>query len=208
MKKLTVEKIPDIIADIKKLEALFGPLTWNAIDQCPWQAEFPNRPQTRFQMAHSEHFIYLHFDVQEEFVKGQYIRPNENVWEDSCVEFFLSLDQKETYYNFEFNVLATGLIGYGPAIKSERNRLSDEQVDSVDACVQLVKKDGVKQWESYLLIPKKIFGEVSFSGKTYHANFYKCGDGLPEPHFMAWNNIDNATPNFHLPEFFGELFFV
>lgn len=208
MKKLTVEKITDTIADFNKLEAVFAQLPWNAIDQCPWESEFPNRPQTRFQMAHSEHFIYLHFEVEEEFVKGQYMRPNENVWEDSCVEFFLSLDQKETYYNFEFNVLATGLIGYGPAVKSERNRLSNEQVDSVDACVQLVKKDGVKKWESYLLIPKRIFGEVSFSGKTYHANFYKCGDGLPDPHFMAWNNIDNATPNFHLPQFFGEVSFA
>ncbi|WP_164108221.1 MULTISPECIES: carbohydrate-binding family 9-like protein [Sphingobacterium] len=208
MKKLTVEKITDIGEDFKKLEAAFEKLTWNAIDQCPWESEFPYRPEAEFQMAHAEKYIYIHYKVKEEFVKGQYIRPNENVWEDSCVEFFLSLDQKQTYYNFEFNVLATGLIGYGPAEKSQRNRLDDVVVETVDARVQVVKKGGAKVWENYLVIPKDIFGEIPYSGKTYHANFYKCGDGLPDPHFMAWNNIANATPNFHLPEFFGELFFV
>lgn len=208
MKKLTVEKIADVAGDFKALEDEFGKLSWNAIDQCPWETEFPYRPEVGFQMAHSTDHVYLHFRVSEEFVKGQYIRPNESVWEDSCVEFFLSLDQKKTYYNFEYNVLATGLIGYGSAVKSERERLHDAVVESVDACVHVVKKEGVKVWESYLLIPKSIFGDIPFSGKTYHANFYKCGDGLPNPHFVAWNSISNATPNFHLPEFFGEVFFV
>lgn len=208
MKKLNVEKIKNVIADFKMLECAFEKLSWNAIDQCPWVNEFPYCPESAFQMAHSDDFIYLHYKVSEEFVKGEFIRPNENVWEDSCVEFFLSLDQKNTYYNFEFNVLAAGLIGYGSAIKSERKRLSDADIESVDACVQVVKKAGAKVWESYLIIPKRLLGDIPYSGKTYHANFYKCGDGLPNPHFMAWNAIDNESPNFHLPEFFGEIFFV
>ncbi|TDQ77368.1 carbohydrate-binding family 9-like protein [Sphingobacterium yanglingense] len=208
MKRLTVEKIADITDDIKELDRAFSTLSWNAIDQCPWESEFPYRPEVRFQMAHSEGYIYLRYEVKEEFVKGQYIRPNENVWEDSCVEFFFSLDGKKTYYNFEFNVLATGLIGYGPADKAQRNRLPKEVVERIDARTQVVKKSGVKSWEIYLIIPKDIFGDVGYAARTFHANFYKCGDGLPNPHFMSWNAIQNATPNFHLPEFFGEVFFV
>lgn len=208
MKKLIVEKIANVTCDFKVLENVFEKLSWDTIDQCPWESEFPYRPEVLFQMAHSDDYIYLHYKVSEEFVKAQYVCPNDNVWEDSCVEFFLSLDQKKTYYNFEFNVLATGLVGYGPAIKSERKRWSDTAVESIEACIQVVKKEGKKVWESYLLIPKRSFGNSSFSGKTYHANFYKCGDGLPNPHFVAWNAIHHATPNFHLPEFFGELFFV
>lgn len=208
MNKLVVEKIADIGDSLGAIESAFERLSWNAIDQCPWKAEFPYCPEVRFQIAHSENYLYLHYEVKEEFVKGQFIRPNENVWEDSCIEFFLSLDQKQTYYNFEFNVLATGLIGYGSADKSQRKRLSNKEVESVDAYVQVSKKEGQKTWQSYLIIPKKMFGEISFSEKTYHANFYKCGDGLPNPHFLAWNTITNSTPNFHLPEFFGEISFV
>lgn len=207
MNKLTVEKITDLDNDFKALEETFATLSWNVIAECSWQSMYPYCPEVRFQIAHSDKFIYLHYAVTEEFVKGQYIRPNENVWEDSCVEFFVSFDQKQTYYNFEFNVLATGLIGYGPTDKSLRKRLDIESVESVDACTKIVKRKGEKRWEIFLQIPKQIFGNISYSGKTYHANFYKCGDGLPRPHFVSWSAIKNDKPNFHLPEFFGEITF-
>lgn len=208
MNKLTVEKIADLDDNFNELENIFSQLHWNAIDQCPWESLYPYCPKVRFQIAHSEQYIYLHYQVDEEFVKGQYVRANENVWEDSCVEFFISFDQKRTYYNFEFNVLATGLIGYGPTDKSQRTRLDEDVVESVDACTRIIKQRGRKNWEIYLQIPKIIFGNRPYSGMTYHANFYKCGDGLPTPHFISWNAIQSEKPNFHLPEFFGEIYFV
>ena len=61
-----------------------------------------------------------------------------------------------------------------------------------------------------MAIPLSIFIHHSFSslsGKEGRVNFYKCGDQLPVPHFVAWNNIQSAEPNFHLPEFFGEIYF-
>ena len=39
------------------------------------------------------------------------------------------------------------------------------------------------------------------------ANFYKCGDRLKQQHYLSWNPIDLPRPNFHCPEFFGELTF-
>lgn len=36
-------------------------------------------------------------------------------------------------------------------------------------------------------------------------NFYKCGDLTAEPHYLSWSPIAFERPNFHLPEFFGEL---
>lgn len=26
-----------------------------------------------------------------------------------------------------------------------------------------------------------------------------------QPHYIAWNAVDHPTPNFHLPQYFGEL---
>ena len=180
---------------------------WHAIDQSPWLADYPYEPKATFQIAYTATHIVIHYDIQEEFVKAQYIRPNENVWEDSCVEFFLSLDGKQHYYNFEFNVLGTGLIGYGPAVKSLRSRLTAEQIEQVDVLTQVRKIGGIKQWNSILFIPIALFDGVSLAGNTFHGNFYKCGDGLPNPHFVAWNNIDLPSPSFHQPSFFGELRF-
>jgi hypothetical protein len=209
MNTLQVHKIHIPSINLESLRFALSDLAWHKIGNAPWTDEFPYKPEVQFQIAYDSDHIFLHYKVQEEFVKATYIRANENVWEDSCVEFFISFDNQQTYYNFEFNVLGTGLIGYGPAVKSERQRLSAAQIDAIDAYVQLKKINGKKVWEIALVIPKSTFGDaIEFEGKTFHANFYKCGDGLPQPHFMAWNNIDLPNPNFHRPDFFGEINFI
>ncbi|VTP98522.1 carbohydrate-binding family 9-like protein [Sphingobacterium daejeonense] len=211
MKRLTVKKLDftGIELDYSNLANELNDLDWNAIDEAPWKEEFPYTPQAKFQIAYDQNGIYLHYDIDEEFVKGEFIRPNENIWEDSCVEFFVSFDGRKTYYNLEFNVLGTGLIGYGTAEKSSRNRLSAEEILTVDAISQIKTVNGRKNWKQILIIPFALFGLTiaDIEGKTLAANFYKCGDGLPNPHFLSWNTIENSKPNFHLPEFFGEIIF-
>ncbi len=208
-KSLIVDKIQSLSSydTYATIAQALKTVQWHAIDQSPWLTEYPYEPQAKFQIAYTTTHIVLHYDIQEEYVKAQYIRPNENVWEDSCVEFFLSLDGKENYYNFEFNVLGTGLIGYGPAVKSLRSRLSADEIEQVDVLTQIRKIGGKKQWSAILFIPVALFGGVSLEGNTFHGNFYKCGDGLPKPHFIAWSNIDLPSPSFHQPSFFGELKF-
>ncbi|NGM61637.1 hypothetical protein G5B30_06870 [Sphingobacterium sp. SGG-5] len=206
---LTVSKIEDknISWANDQFDTLFISSQWHAVDNSPWQEAFPYKPDVRFQIVHSEDTIYIRYEVEEEYVKAQYIRPNESVYEDSCVEFFISLDNKHTYYNFEFNVLGTGLIGYGPAVKADRLRLDPAVVEQVNTFSQVFNSEGKKRWRLVLGIPKRIFNQEVNSGRKAYANFYKCGDKLPQPHFLAWNDIENPTPNFHLPQFFGELSF-
>ena len=35
--------------------------------------------------------------------------------------------------------------------------------------------------------------------------FYKCGDKTAHPHFLSWNPVGTPAPDFHRPDFFGEL---
>jgi hypothetical protein len=46
-------------------------------------------------------------------------------------------------------------------------------------------------------MPEKIMG-----------NFYKCADETISPHYLSWNPIDAPAPDFHRPEFFGEIHFL
>ncbi|WP_313368138.1 carbohydrate-binding family 9-like protein [Sphingobacterium mizutaii] len=211
MKELEVKKIDLTGVELtyaSLANSLFG-LEWNQIDQAPWQTQFPINPEVKFQVAYDQESIYIHYDVHEEYIKAQYIRPNENIWEDSCVEFFISFDDRKTYYNLEFNVLGAGLIGYGTSDKANRNRLTSEEILSVSSFTQVKNLQGKKSWNIILAIPISLFGKTvdDLRGKTVQANFYKCGDNLPNPHFVAWNPIDVPNPNFHLPEFFGEIKF-
>ena len=185
-------------------------LDWHAIDQVNWPESYPYKPTVAFQIAYNADGIALHFAVEEDFVKAQYVRPNEPVFEDSCVEFFVSFDQKKTYYNIEFNVLGTGIIGYGPADKKQRNRLTAQQIEQVSTASSVTQVAGKKKWNIVMLIPYAVFQleGIDLAGRQAHANFYKCGDKLPVPHFVSWKAIDFPKPSFHQPDFFGEIRFV
>lgn len=208
MKKIKVNTIDLPTVNLDYLKTAFIRQNWHDINQSPWADIFPYKPIVKFQIAYDKSHIYLHYHVLEDEIKAVYSKANENVWEDSCVEFFISLDDKKSYYNFEFNVLGTGLIGYGPAVKSERKRFSEKQIETVQTYTQISKVDNIKQWEIYLIVPLDLLEVDHLNGKTLHANFYKCGDKLSKPHFLTWNLIEFHKPNFHLPEFFGELNFA
>ena len=43
--------------------------------------------------------------------------------------------------------------------------------------------------------------------KDSKANFYKCGDNMPQKHYLSWHPIEIEKPNFHRPDHFGTLYF-
>lgn len=215
MKNLTVyyQDLPVGDKSYYSLRESFQDLAIHPINEAVWEDTYPNRPQVGFQVFYSSDALYIHFLVKEDFIKAQYVRPNEAVWEDSCVEFFVSFDDRQTYYNIEMNPFGTGLVGYGTSDKETRSRLSDARIQQINMYTEVKSVEGKKEWKAILEIPYSTFEEQTalsagtLKGKTLHANFYKCGDGLPAPHFVTWNRIEFPTPNFHLPEFFGEVTF-
>jgi hypothetical protein len=70
---------------------------------------------------------------------------------------------------------------------------------------------GDLQWTITLAIPLETFFHHktgSLKGKSFRANFYKCGDKLSNPHFVTWNPVGTEKPDYHRPEHFGILKFV
>ena len=53
--------------------------------------------------------------------------------------------------------------------------------------------------------PKGLWNLKLVPGGVLYANFYKCGDDTPQPHFISWSPIDLPKPDFHAPQFFGVL---
>jgi hypothetical protein len=144
-------------------------------------------------------------------VQAAFGRTNEPVYQDSCVEFFISFDEGATYYNFEFNCIGTVLAGYGRG-RTDRQWLSGDVLDTINTQSTVLRKgkDRMPQWELTVVLPLKVFtfqNIDSLQGQQARANFYKCGDHLPVPHFLAWSNIESDSPDFHLPQFFGTLLF-
>ncbi|MFD2599686.1 carbohydrate-binding family 9-like protein [Sphingobacterium corticis] len=199
----------DQFIDYSTASIMFDRVAPQSLAHANWSEEYPYRPSVSFRMLHGTSHFFLQFDVEEEFLRAQATKHNEAVWKDSCVECFLSFDNRETYYNIEFNILGTGLIGYGSADRKARKRLDIGQVERIATFSQITNVGNNKRWQMILIIPKDIFGSnenLLSRGKVF-ANFYKCGDELPQPHFISWKPIDSPSPNFHQPEFFGEIHF-
>ena len=158
--------------------------------------------------------FFLKFYVVENEVKASYYKPDDPVYKDSCVEFFISFDGDEEYYNLEFNAIGTCKLNFGKN-RNQRLRISDELIKTIRflATIQnntINNSQGIK-WELTLMIPIAVFSKhiiKSLSQKKCSGNFYKCGDDLPVPHFLCWNNIQSAEPDFHLRKYFGEILFL
>ena len=215
MKELLIKLIVASAVDASAVPALMDAqhIEWNAIDCVNWK-EYPYQPIVKFRAAHTGEAILLHYQVTEASVRAVALADDGRVWEDACVEFFLSPEGNDFYYNFECNC-ATKLLLHGGPAGGERPTASEEVLKSVKRWSSLgtepfEERVGECTWEVALVIPASaIFRHEieTFNGKTMRANFYKCGDKLQTPHFLSWAPIELPQPKFHCPEFFGELMF-
>ena len=73
--------------------------------------------------------------------------------------------------------------------------------------VAFTEKLGVYSWELVVAIPFRLMGlDPDNLPEKIMGNFYKCADDTEFPHFVSWSPIDLPSPNFHCPEFFGEIY--
>jgi len=184
------------------------------IDSLNWK-DYRYKPEVRFNIAYSSSEIFLKYYVREKYFKAEKTETNQMVCEDSCVEFFVSPEADGIYYNIEFNAIGTCLMGSGTGRKDSTRApldiISRIRRLSRPATVPEPDKDGFFNWTLTLAIPKEIFFRHSvkeLKGKTFSANFYKCGDKVEVPHYVTWNPVGTPGPDYHRPEYFGELRFI
>jgi hypothetical protein len=193
-------------------------------DQLPAKAEHSISNQNwveapdvhaKFSIRHDGTSIYLYYQVDEPEIRAVNTGFNSPVWEDSCVEFFLSFGGEEGYYNFEINAIGTVLGAYG-VDRNKRFHLADSLLSQIETSPSLERKpiESLEKrtfWSLQLIIPVRVFhfSKIkNLSGVDAHANFYKCGDKLKQPHFLSWKPVLSSSPDFHTPRYFGQLSFM
>ncbi len=193
-----------------------------------WPKEFPYAPKMEVALAHTGDSLLLHYRVEEDCIRAAAEADGGRVWEDSCCEIFLQPSSPIThhptpYFNIECNCAGTLLIGKGED-RHDRQPATAATLQSANRWSSLMKtavsgengrytiplKDGKFTWHMALVVPATALfdsGITDFSGQTLRGNIYKCGDCLTTPHFLSLFPIETAQPDFHRPEFFGELTF-
>lgn len=173
-----------------------------------WQ-EFTYIPIVTADVAADKDFLAVKFFVRGFGLKAVYDKPNDPVWQDSCVEVFIADADNKGYRNFEVNCIGTLLSAYQTARGVDVTRIDAEDYKKIIIETSVTnetfeEKTGIYQWEALIFIPFKILG-YNLRPETIRANFYKCADGSKWPHYVSWMPIDTPKPDFHRPEFFGTL---
>ena len=159
------------------------------------------------QVCYDDTALYVRLSAVEEHIRAELTGLLDEICEDSCLEFFFSpMAGDKRYFNIECNPNGALFLGFGPNV-DELVRLIPE----VPSIVPQTKRtdDG---WETVYSIPYRFirmfcpeFAPVS--GYTTRANFYKCGDKTPQPHYLCWNPVPKQRCSFHNPDQFGIVHF-
>lgn len=176
-----------------------------------WKEQFPYHPLTNFSVGHSKKYLYIDFFVRSNYLRAVNYKNNSDVYQDSCVEFFVTPIKNGPYYNFEFNCIGT----VHAAKRKDRHSgelLPDEQLNRIIRYPSCGTRpfneiEGIFTWNLLVAIPLDIMGlnYIENVPLKIKGNFYKCGDKTSSPHYLSWSPIDTPQPDFHRPEFFGDI---
>ncbi|MEI7675731.1 MAG: carbohydrate-binding family 9-like protein [Bacteroidales bacterium] len=214
MKTLSIPYLPELsgLNSDGVIDILEERASRQSIGQVNWPEEFSYKPITAFSIARDDERIYVNFFVRGNCLRALYSEDQSEVWTDSCVEFFLNDIQTEEYYNFEFNCIGTCYAAKRKN-RTDYKLLTKDELSQVKRYANLGHKpfqemQGLFAWDLLISIP---FSLIGLDGENLPekilGNFYKCADGTALPHFLSWSPIDTPKPDFHRPEFFGELYF-
>jgi hypothetical protein len=183
------------------------------IEEINWD-DFNYKPEVKFVIGYTDNEILLKYYITEEYFKAEKTISNQMVCEDSCVEFFVSPADDGIYYNMEFNGIGTCLLGTGTArensVKADPEIISRIRRMTSAGNNPVGEKKGRFSWTITMAIPLNVFFHhkiKELKGRTFMANFYKCGDKLSVPHYLTWNPVGTSKPDFHRPDYFGRLEF-
>ena len=200
--------VPDT-ADRKRITAKLNALEPHPLHEVCWNQP-DHVPEVHFTIGYTQHALFVKYDVRETCHRAVYTRANDPVFKDSCVEFFIAVDQSGRYYNFKCNSLCACLASYGEN-RNGRKMLDAAVINAINRWVEwktFSPETNTYHWQLTMVLTPETFCYnriSSFTPGHYAANFYKCGDELTEPHYLAWSPITNPVRDFHQPQFFGSL---
>ncbi len=177
------------------------------IDCFQWEDKKAYRPESTFQMCFVKNEgIFVRMQSNETELRAVCTKRDENVWEDSCLEFFFSPCESAGYLNTEMNPNGAFLTQTG---KDRYNRRFLKELTLLSPLVHAGR--GKNGWGVELFIPCGVFEEafgVRFDAApgVYSGNFYKCGDKTEKPHYGSFSPMrKELTLGFHDPEYFATI---
>lgn len=177
-----------------------------SISTAPWK-EYPLKVRTSATITLEEDGFAASFVIEESNPKREYTEHFSPVHMDSCVEWFVNFypEKCDRYFNFEVNPNGAMNVSFRKDRFNEQ-KLTAEEVNSFGIKTEIFADRWTASYKiPFAFIEKYIPGFTLRKGLTLKTNFYKCAEGAENIHFLVWNNVETEKPDYHRPEFFGEL---
>ena len=196
------------------VQKITGSLQWSniskaAIDIVLWRP-CPDGLRAWAQLCYDDDFLKARLSVIEKEPLARFNSGLLNmVYLDSCLEFFFRPGENERpYFNFEFNPYGANFFGFGMDRGSIYRIVLEDYRERFKVNPFTIEGG----WGIEFAIPVDLFRMFNPSfryrpGLTTRGNFYKCGEETNAPHYLSWNHIESDKPDFHRPDFFGQIIF-
>jgi hypothetical protein len=211
VKTLHISRFVDKADDLAPWDRYLANEVQHSVNTINWPT-FPYQPLVTFAAGYNGTGLFVRFAVEEAAIRAEHTAPNTAVCQDSCVEFFIAPFSK-AYLNFEFNCIGTTLVSRGTS-RADLACLPTDQVCRIRTLASLGTepiplRETPTRWTLTAAIPLDLLGwhAEDIPGHICRGNIYKCGDLLPTPHYLTWNAVTAAKPDFHRPECFGRILF-
>ena len=176
-------------------------------------------PATQAKVLYDDKNIYIFFMVQDQYVRSVANAHQEQVWQDSCVEFFFTPSENisQGYFNVEANCGGFILLHHQKIDGKDMQLIDVDDINKMTiehSMPQIVNPEisepttwTLKYAISFAMIEKYASLKKPDHGVKWMANFYKCADSTSHPHWLTWSVVENPKPEFHLPQYFSTLLF-
>ncbi len=202
-------KVGEPAGEILSDKSIFANLPVNRLGCLNWAEDYPYKPEVSFRIFHNDEYLFIEYEVHEKCTAALEATDGNDVYKDSCVEFFVQPEGDGHYYNFEWNAIGTLCFsrrtGRLDPVHAPAEALGSVCGISSYGHAPFEEIKGENCWTLRVAIPAGALfgGEIStWHGARLRGNFYKCGDALSTPHFVTWAPISTPAPDYHRPEFF------
>ena len=161
-------------------------------------AEHTYKPDMTARILYSEYGLHIKLSTNEDPIVARKRRQNEQVCEDSCMEFFFRPNANDDrYFNFELNAFGTMYM----SVRRSREDFYYPQEDK--KYFKVVSDVGPDEWSVMFTVPFEFIDrELGGHTKKIYGNLYKCGGD--KKHYLTYYPVGTERPDFHRPEYFGE----
>ncbi len=191
------------------IEKITGTPDWSKIPVMPidnllWTEPVPISAQA--QICWDDENFYLRQEAVEPNIRAVECGPLADVFEDSCLEFFVQPTERPQYLNFEINPAGAIWLGHGVEVDTRIRLVVPEVEEVLNIQTERTPTGWVLTYRIPFSLIRSLFPDFEpKEGLQFRGNAFKCGDETVQPHYLAWNRVEGEEPAFHQPQYFGRL---